>query len=88
MKKIRITKQFAQNYKIRIKKDRILNSETIEAIDLFLEDPNNPILRNHILVGNLKGKKSFSVTDDLRIIYVETKSFYIFIDIGNHNEVY
>lgn len=88
MKKIRITKQFAQNYKVRIKKDRILNSETIEAIDLFLEDPNNPILRNHVLAGNLKGKKSFSVTDDLRIIYVETKNFYIFIDIGNHKEVY
>lgn len=87
-KVLKYSRSFLSAYNQRIKRYPVLREEMRESIKVFLNNPSDTTLKSHSLRGRLKGKKSFSVTDDLRIIYVETKNFYIFIDIGNHNEVY
>ncbi len=57
-------------------------------MEMFLKDRTQPILKDHILLGKLNGKRSFSIGGDLRIIYSETKTTYIFELIGTHNQVY
>lgn len=56
---------------------------------LFMQEPFNPLLRNHPLTGNLVGYRAFSVTGDYRVIFrlldVETVKL---IDIGRHQHVY
>lgn len=44
---------------------------SIDMIELFKEDPYHPTLRNHQLKGLMSGKRSISVRDDLRIIFIE-----------------
>jgi len=54
----------------------------------FLEKPDNPILKDHKLVGKMAGFRSFSITGDLRVVYrIKGNSLQLY-DIGTHNQVY
>ena len=89
--KIRLHPRFKKNYKIRISLNHKLSLQTKERIELFRSDPNNPILKDHTLIGAKKGLRSFSITGDIRIIYqpADTENGeIIFYDIGSHNQVY
>lgn len=47
------------------------------------------MLRDHKLVGTLKGLRAFFITGDVRVIYIEENDDSItLIDIGTHNQVY
>jgi addiction module RelE/StbE family toxin len=46
------------------------------------------LLDDHALKGKMKGKRAFSITDDVRVIYVESDNVFVFLDIGSHNQVY
>lgn len=46
------------------------------------------LLNDHSLKGSKDGHRSFSITGDVRVIYRETESAYIFKDVGTHNQVY
>lgn len=63
-----------------------------ETLALFLEDPNNPYLRNHPLTGKLAGYISIDVTDDWRALFKETQTggqkVITFHKIGTHEELY
>jgi mRNA-degrading endonuclease YafQ of YafQ-DinJ toxin-antitoxin module len=59
-----------------------------EKTALFLNSPEHPFLRNHVLNDKMSGLKAFSIDKDCRVIYKETKDYYLFYDIGNHDEVY
>ena len=75
------TKRFRHNKKIVIKINR--------RIDLFRNDPKNPILDEHSLKGSKIGYRSFSITGNIRIIYLPIyPSKVLFYDIGTHNQVY
>lgn len=80
--------RFKKSYKERVSKNRRLAEAFIEALELFLEDSKNPILRDHALTGSMYGYRSFEVTDDLLVIYLMVKKGIILYDIGNHNQVY
>lgn len=82
------TIHFNKHYTQRIESTPALKKRYIERVNLFLKNPKNPILRSHALIGNKKGQKSFSITEDYRIIYEEFKEYYIFLDIGTHSQVY
>ena len=57
--------------------------------DLFLENPFDPILRNHALHGKYEGFRSISVGGDLRAIYkYEAKDAIIFADIDTHHNLF
>lgn len=63
-----------------------------ETLALFLEDPNNPFLRNHPLTGKLSGYRSINVTEDWRALFKQTqtdkKKVITFHKIGTHQELY
>ncbi len=62
----------------------------VETIDFFKDHPDDPSLRNHLLAAPMSGKRSISVHDDLRIIFIE-RWWYIqvlMLDVGNHDDVY
>jgi addiction module RelE/StbE family toxin len=55
---------------------------------LFVNDSENQVLKNHALIGDYQGYKSFSVTGDVRVIYRDSGGQVFLIDIGTHNQVY
>lgn len=60
-------------------------------IEIFIDDPSNPKLKTHKLSGRLKGLWSFSIEQNLRVVFYFTKDKprkAIFVDIGTHNQVY
>ena len=62
-----------------------------EALEIFLEDPQNDTLRNHPL--NKLGKKYFGiwgidVTSDWRALYRKEGSRTIFLALGTHEQLY
>lgn len=67
-----------------------LRKKIRNIIELFKENPHNPILKNHALKGRLKGQRAFSATGDIRIIFKKTNDYVIVImlDVGIHNQVY
>lgn len=80
--------QFKKFYKKRISKNRRLAEAFVEALELFLEDSQNPILKDHALTGSMYGYRSFEAADDLIIVYLAVKEGIILYNIGNHNQVY
>ncbi len=71
------------------KKDKFIQKKALARIKLFMQDPNNILLKNHALEGEYKGERSFNVTGDYRIIFYYTdKDTVVFSDIGTHPELY
>lgn len=82
---------FSKRYLKSLKKLPVeLKERVYKAITEFSNDPHNPRLRNHKLQGKLDGKRAFSITGDVRIIFEEFDGYVlvIFLDIGKHNQVY
>lgn len=80
---------FNKSFKKRIANNSKLVKKTKERIRLFLEDPDNPILKDHQLAGDKKDHRAFWITGNIRIIYYPiSRNEVIFIDIGTHNQVY
>ncbi len=62
-----------------------------EKLEVFISPPFDPKLKTHKLSGRLKGSWSFSIDYDMRVVFYFTKDKpqkAVFVDIGNHNEVY
>lgn len=87
-KRIILSKDFRRNLAKRFGIGSKLEKTINERIEMFLHDRTNPILRDHHLLGRLAQYKSFSITGDIRIIYMEEEDRYIFMDIGTHNQLY
>lgn len=66
--------------------------KAIKRIQLFLNDPQNPLLNIHKLYGNLEGKSSFNITGDYRAWFTEEKDDkkheITFLHIGSHSQLY
>ena len=86
--KTRFTKIFKSHYSKRIKPNKNLDKRFEERFKLFLENQKNPLLRDHALGGKMKGFRSFSITGDIRVIYIFQNNVTYFVDIGSHNQVY
>ncbi len=87
---IAFSDSFKKSFKKRIK-STAFESDFWLKVEKFIENPFESSLRTHKLSGKLKGAWSFSVAYDIRIVFYFTKSKptkAIFVDIGNHNEVY
>lgn len=60
-----------------------------QRLSLFITDPFDPALRNHLLRGKYKGYRSINVTGDVRALYiVKGSSVIIFSVIGTHSQLY
>jgi mRNA-degrading endonuclease YafQ of YafQ-DinJ toxin-antitoxin module len=64
----------------------------LDALALYLEDPNHPALRNHSLKREFSGYESIDVTEDWRALLKEKQTgeqkVIIFHRIGTHKELY
>lgn len=83
--------QFHKNFERAFKKlPKKLKEKTIVAIQKFSKNPFDKILRNHPLQGRLSGKRAFSVTGDMRVIFEEQENYIlvIMLDVGTHNQIY
>lgn len=88
MKDISLTKQFEKAYKKRIAPDPVKRTAYIAGVAAFQAGERTYPLNDHALKGKMKGRRSFSVANDIRVIYEETEESYLFLDIGSHNQVY
>ena len=81
-------KIFEKHYKVRILPNKNLTRRFEENLDLFLEKPGEPILKDHKLIGKMNGYRSFSVGGDFRVVYRIIGNTLELYDIGTHNQVY
>jgi len=89
MIRIRFSGKFDQMYKEIVREDREMRDFTNEAVGLFEKNPDDTRLDNHRLKRYMKGKWSFGVTDDVRIVYIwQSKNVVRFLAIGKHPQVY
>ena len=87
---ISFSEGFKKSFRKRIKGSS-LEIEFDESLKLFLIKPFNPNLKTHKLSGKLKGLWSSSVNYEIRVAFYFTKSKprkAVFVDIGNHDQVY
>lgn len=80
-------KHFHKSYN---KLDKKMQFKVDETIFKFRKNPYDSSLKNHALKGSMQGKRSFSVTGDIRIIFEEKQNYIlvIMLDVGTHNQVY
>lgn len=85
--KVKHAKKFLKHFDALPRKIQLA---ALVRIELFLQNRNQALLRDHALSGNLTGKRAFSVTGDYRIIYEERAGelIFLFLDIGTHAQVY
>ena len=89
MIKVSFSSSFQRAFKKRIKGNTKLKSRFWAKLEIFTNNPFDPSLRTHKLSGKLKDLWSFSVEYDQRVIFYFTdEENVVFIDIGNHDEVY
>jgi addiction module RelE/StbE family toxin len=66
-----------------------IKKKAIITLEKFIDDPQNPTLRNHGLGGKWKGHFSINVTGDTRAIYFVIEDNMVrFVAIGSHSELY
>lgn len=85
---IKFHKRFVKHFDKRIKQNSPLLNQFNRRYKLFIEDRKSPILDNHKLSGNMEGKRAFSITGDIRVVYNIVNDTIEFLDIGSHNQVY
>ena len=86
---VSFSSSFRRAFKKRIKGKIELENRFWAKVELFTKDPFNPSLRTHKLSGKLKDMWSFSIEYDERVLFYFTdNNKAVFVDIGNHDEVY
>ena len=87
--RVRFSRRFDKQYHRASAKIKITFDSRLR---IFLENPFNPILNNHQLVGKYLGYRSINITGDWRAIYSEIKSsqekVIIFEILGTHSQLY
>jgi addiction module RelE/StbE family toxin len=59
-----------------------------EHVELFVENPLHPTLRNYQLKGKYKQYGSINVTGDIRALYLMRDTEIIFDIVGTHSRLY
>ena len=59
-----------------------------KRLEIFIDNPYNPILNNHKLNGRLKNYRSINVNASWRAIFQEIGGLIYFVAIGTHSELY
>lgn len=58
------------------------------ALRRFAADPADPLLRVHKLKGELRDYWSFTVDDDLRVLFRWDGDEAFLVNLGSHDEMY
>ena len=86
MKGFRRSAQFKLHYKQRVAKNEYLQRDFIDCLEGFLID--RFLVKDHSLKDSMIGKRSFSINNDYRVIYIEKRDYFLLLDIGTHEQVY
>ena len=86
MKDIRWSTQFSRRYKQRIAKNEQLTEEFWDSIDTFRINP--ALVDNHLLEDVMQGKRAFSINDEYRVVYIERNEYFLFLNVGTHEQIY
>lgn len=71
------------------KSPRKIQLKFYEKLELFNQDPFNPILDNHSVDGVYPGWRSINITGDYRALFEPLSSYKVmFMKIGTHSELY
>ena len=87
---VSFSKSFRKSFEKRIKSTET-RTEFWVRLELFIQDPFDPKLKTHKLSGKLKNLWSFSIENDVRVVFLFTDDKpkrAVFVDLGSHNEVY
>ncbi len=81
---------FHKNFVRRYKKLRLNEKQRFkERRDIFLINPLDPILNNHLLHGKYAGYRSINIIGNLRVIYKLLKNdTVVFAEIDSHSNLY
>lgn len=86
---ISFSSSFKRAFKKRVKGSTDLEAKFWQKVELFVNDPFEQSLKTHKLSGKLKDLWSFSVEYDQRVLFYFTDDGKaVFVDIGDHDEVY
>jgi mRNA-degrading endonuclease YafQ of YafQ-DinJ toxin-antitoxin module len=86
---ISFSSSFKRAFKKRIKDNVELEARFWQKLEQFTDQPFNPSLKTHRLSGKHKDLWSFSVDyDSIVLFYFTEDRKAVFVDIGNHDEVY
>ena len=86
---ISFSSSFKRAFKKGVKGNADLEARFWQKVELFVNDPFDKRLKTHKLSGKLKDLWSFSVEYDQRVLFYFTDDGKaVFVDIGNHEEVY
>lgn len=85
---IKYHKNFVKNFKKRFRDKENIRKRYKERLQLFKDNPRNPLLEDHSLKGRKLNYRSFSIAGDIRVVYIEIEGTIYFLDIGSHNQVY
>lgn len=86
---ISFSSSFKRAFKKRVKGSTDLEAKFWHKVELFVNDPFEQSLKTHKLSGKLKDLWSSSVEYDQRVLFYFTDDGKaVFVDIGNHDEVY
>ena len=86
MKQIFLSSEFKHHFKLRISKNELLTREYKESVEAFLEDKT--LMNDHPLEDVMSNFRAFWINDDYRVVYQEKEKYYLFTDIGTHEQVY
>lgn len=89
MTKVSFDPAFQRSFRKRAKRNSRLKLKFSEKLEQFIRDPFHPSLKTHKLSGKLQDLWSFSLDYDARVLfYFVEDNKAIFVDIGNHDQVY
>lgn len=84
--KIFLHKRFEKKY---AKLETRIKEHFKKRRDVFLKNPEHPLLHNHELSGNMAGIWSIHITGDIRAHYIHIDSdTVLFVDIDTHHNLY
>lgn len=86
--KVELSRAFIRTYKKRFQHLPSIRAAFKERTRIFSDNPENVLLHDHKLRGDKRGHRAFSVTGDIRVVYIIVNEVAYFEDIGTHNQVY
>lgn len=88
MKEIVFDKNFTKHFVLRVARNPSLLKRYDKRYTSFFDGERGRPLDDHALEGRMAGKRAFSITGDVRVVYEETSDYIIFLDVGTHAQVY
>lgn len=86
--RIDLHRPFVKSYVKRISRNPKRVAQYESRVELFMQGVRDAPINDHPLTGTMSGKRAFSITADIRVVYVETNDAFVFVDISTHAQVY